>query len=285
MTLDRRTFCQCMACFAAAALLPTRIATADAEPEFLCSVVDDLPSDEFSIEGYADTAGAAASAVVSVLNEFAITPYGTMFLDHRWLRSHGRTKNTGVITLGVHFIEATSDQRETVESLAPQWLEGELGRTIAFQFGVDADHSEIRIAFDPGGGNNSKVGRKALGVSKSRRTMNLAQTTRRAVLHEFGHALGLQHEHAHPASGIVWNEEVVIAELRASQGWTPEYIRANVINRYGKEAACIGDPQMNRDSIMMYEIPARWTKNGFSTKLTRDISDRDRRCLEGVYKT
>lgn len=31
--------------------------------------------------------------------------------------------------------------------------------------------------------------------------------------HEFGHALGLAHEHQNPAGGIEWNEEVILRNL------------------------------------------------------------------------
>ena len=34
---------------------------------------------------------------------------------------------------------------------------------------------------------------------------------RRVVLHEFGHALGLIHEHQNPEGGIEWNEPAVKA--------------------------------------------------------------------------
>jgi serralysin len=94
----------------------------------------------------------------------------------------------------------------------------------------------------------------------------------------------LHHEHHHPEGKYIWDDDVVIAELRASQGWTPEYIITNVINRFSSAAACVGDPEFNQDSIMLYEIPARWTKNGVSSPLNTEISARDRQCLVGVYR-
>jgi hypothetical protein len=39
---------------------------------------------------------------------------------------------------------------------------------------------------------------------------------RRTVLHEFGHALGLVHEHATPAGGIKWNREQVEREVKGA---------------------------------------------------------------------
>ena len=44
---------------------------------------------------------------------------------------------------------------------------------------------------------------------KGKTTMNLGWVTRRSVLHETGHALGLLHEHQNPKGTIDWNEKQV----------------------------------------------------------------------------
>ena len=55
------------------------------------------------------------------------------------------------------------------------------------------------------------------------------------ILHEFGHALGLKHEHQNPAFRIQWNESAIIQHLKQSQGWSEAQIRHNVINRLNEK--------------------------------------------------
>lgn len=279
--LNRRQFCVGACCAGASAGRGPAANAADLEG-IVCGTVY-APDVAFSLEAYSAALGLDVARVRATLARFKLTPFGTALLAKRWRKTDGLTPNTGKITLGIHFLDGSSADRSRVMSIAPKWLEGELGNAIAFKFDVPRKKSQVRISFASDGGNTSEVGRDALPVSSSKKTMNLQQTTDRAILHEFGHALGLSHEHAHPKSGIVWTEPVVIAELYAKYGWSEAKVRANVMNRYSKEYACIGDKSFNRKSIMMYEIPERWTLNGFSSKLTTKISARDRSCVVGIY--
>ena len=53
-------------------------------------------------------------------------------------------------------------------------------------------------------------GSEASGKPKEEEcTMNLARIERATVLHQFGHALGLEHEHQHPTAPLEWNQEKV----------------------------------------------------------------------------
>ncbi|HKG84980.1 MAG TPA: hypothetical protein VKB16_17765, partial [Beijerinckiaceae bacterium] len=73
------------------------------------------------------------------------------------------------------------------------------------------------------------------GVPKNQPTMHLADTEDRPVLHEFGHVLGLRHEHHHPASGIVWNKPVVYRELRQQFGWSKAMVDSNIFERFTQD--------------------------------------------------
>ena len=87
--------------------------------------------------------------------------------------------------------------------------------------------------------------------------------TRRVVLHEFGHALGLIHEHQNPENAIVWNRDAVIRDLSGPpNNWSLPVIESNMFEQYAK-AEVLGTP-VDKDSIMMYPIPKNWTSNGFS---------------------
>lgn len=211
-----------------------------------------------------------------------ISPYGTAFLRDRWLRSDGLTPNTGKITLGVHFLNGSPALRERAAQAASQWTEGSpLAQRLAYRFDVSPQDSQIRVSFGKGG-NWSYVGRQNLQYSKNEKTMNLENIEDFVICHEFGHAWCLQHEHQFP-NAIKWNEAQVIADYKREQGWSESQIRSNILSKLGSDAICVGNPQFNAKSIMLYPTRPEWTNNTFSSDWNTQISDGDTRCLRGIY--
>jgi serralysin len=277
--ISRRSFlfgacCAVHAWPAAAAPLPT---------SFICATPDD---DELS-------PGAAIDAPAVAQTPSAPGAAARFPLPHRvgatldpqslWTERDGATPDSGVITLNICLLNGTGAERRLVRRVAPEWTEGTLGNRIKLRFIADRKGSHVRIRFRGGKGNLSQVGRRGLKVPSNRETMNLDDVNRRGVLHEFGHVLGLRHEHQNPASGIVWNKPVVIAAL-AKRGWSRAKVEDNIFKRFSKDCACPGDPSADSHSIMMYPFPKDWTLNGFSTHLNQNISPRDRRCLVREYR-
>src|SRR5947207_15145721 len=81
------------------------------------------------------------------------------------------------------------------------------------------------------------------------------------MLHEFGHALGMIHEHQSPANGIKWNKEAVIKALSGPPNyWDLPTIQFNVFDRYS--ATQTQFTQFDPKSIMLYSFPKEWTLNG-----------------------
>ena len=63
--------------------------------------------------------------------------------------------------------------------------------------------------------------------------MNLGFLDGGTAGHEFGHAIGLAHEHQNPAGGIEWNEARVIQDLSGPpNNWDEAQIRHNVLKKY-----------------------------------------------------
>jgi serralysin len=186
--------------------------------------------------------------------------------------------------LRITFLNGHPSVQQKVTFYAWQWSHY---ANIIFNFGSDPD-AEIRIIFTKGE-SSSFVGMEAMKVPQHLPTMKLALTSSspeevfsHVVLHEFGHVLGLIHEHQNPISGIQWNEKAVFEELTAPPyEWTTEQIEINIF-----ESLSIPQIQFTSFdpwSIMLYRIPARWTLDGFSSNWNYKLSETDKEFVRTIY--
>lgn len=187
----------------------------------------------------------------------------------------GKTWMNGT-TLHVRFIGGTAQQKATAREQAGWWSDA-CNLTFAFD---DAPGAEIRIAFNSDDGAWSYVGTDCRGIPADQPTMNLGFLDGGTAGHEFGHAIGLAHEHQNPQGGIQWNEEVVIRELSQSPNfWDEATARHNVLRKYTVDQ--INGTAFDPDSIMLYFFPASWTLNGIATKANEVLSAMDRAFVAG----
>jgi hypothetical protein len=174
-------------------------------------------------------------------------------------------------TLRVRFMGGTAAEQRTARDQSAWWAEH---ANLKFVFNNDPD-AEIRIAFDHSDGAWSYIGTDARQIPINAPTMNLGFLDGGTAAHEFGHAIGLGHEHQNPSGGIQWNEEIVIRDLAGSPNfWDEATARHNVIEKYA--ANQIRGTAFDPDSIMLYFFPNSWVKSGKGTKANDVLSALDK---------
>ena len=174
-------------------------------------------------------------------------------------------------TLRVRFIGGGAAQRATAREQAMWWTQH---ANLNFNFN-DAPDAEIRVAFDSADGAWSYIGTDNRGIPLNQPTMNLGFLDGGTAGHEFGHAIGLAHEHQNPAGGIEWNEATVIRSLSGPpNNWDEATIRHNVLNKY--QADQIRGTAFDPDSIMLYFFPGSWVKSGVGTHANEVLSAVDK---------
>jgi hypothetical protein len=196
-------------------------------------------------------------------NRRAIVPIGKLWMNGSTLR--------------VRFIGGSAAQRAKAREQAQWWS---AVANLKFDFN-DAPDAEIRIAFDPDDGAWSYVGTDNRGIPLNQPTMNLGFMDGGTAAHEFGHAIGLAHEHQNPAGGIEWNEAVVLRELAGPpNNWNAATIRHNVLSKYS--ASQIKGTSFDPDSIMLYFFPGTWVKSGVGTHANEVLSRLDKGYIGGA---
>jgi hypothetical protein len=183
-------------------------------------------------------------------------------------------------SLRIYFQEGSQKDQDFVESVAKEWLKY---ANLKFEYSDNPD-AHIRIGFQPSDGSWSAVGTDCLDLSyfpKNDRTVNFGWLDKSVVLHEFGHAIGLGHEHQNPRGGIKWNEPVVIEALKGPPNyWSDEVSRFNVIQKYAVNQIIGTD--FDPDSIMLYFFPVEWTLNGIATHENEELSKIDKAFIAGA---
>ena len=246
-------------------------------------------------------AGPSASATYKMLDSIPPARFQKMFQSHKLVGSPGLAwKKQRVIT--VAFYGGSDDVYQLIEQTAKEWTA--LGGQMSFSFtdssGVyrrwapddKSPTANIRIAFDDSG-YWSLLGVLAKNADPSESTMNFggfpeeltkyfhgqnnaewrtsyAHTT---VLHEFGHALGLSHEHFNLQCQKDLQMDTIIAYLMTPpNNWSQEQARFNIDAQYYAqilaqqagplESRLINSPNTDQSSTMLYVFQDKYYKSG-----------------------
>jgi len=191
--------------------------------------------------------------------------------------------------ISVSFLQGDPPLQDKVRNVALEWTAPGMAN-LTLEFRKDTTHTDIRIAFIQGAGSWSYVGTTCRRIPFPNPTMNYGWLNssssdaeiRRVVLHEFGHALGLVHEHQHPEGCMKWDYNKVIEELSGPpNNWDIEAIVHNVFQAYAADETNFTQPDPK--SIMMYSLPASWTLDGFSVPLNSELSPTDKQFIQKQY--
>ncbi len=157
---------------------------------------------------------------------------------------------------------------------------------LKFVYVDNPQHANVRISFDPDGGAWSLVGTDCLHV-KSKPTMNLGWYDVGTVLHEFGHVLGMVHEHQNPKGDdghpnpIDWNDSKVYAWASQTQGWDKQTTEKNILSKYANNQ--INGSEFDPLSIMLYFFPKSLTLDNEGTHQNLRLSGADALWINKMY--
>lgn len=199
----------------------------------------------------------------------------------RYVELKGVKWKTGQ-TLRILFMGGTAEERQLVRETAVEWTKY---ANLNFEFYDSREqlgnrNSDIRISFDKKGGSNSAVGTHATYYGQDDATMNFGWNSRKTILHEFGHMLGLKHEHQNPSAGIPWNRPLIY-DYFAKQGWDKAKVDRAVFDEL--DVNTVNYSKYDKDSIMVYEFPASWTTNGMSAQRGDGLSEMDKIGIAKMY--
>lgn len=245
--------------------------------------------------------GAIAPSANKMLDSIPPALFQKMFRSHKLVGSPGLAwKKQRVIT--VAFDGGSDELYRLIEQTANEWTA--LGGQLSFSFKDDTGHyrhwtpsdkspmANIRIAFDDTG-YWSLLGVLAKNVDPGDSTMSFegfpldlqqyfygqnaaewrisyAHTT---VLHEFGHAIGLSHEHFNQQCQRDLKMDTIIAYLMGPpNNWSQEQARFNMDAQYYAhilaqqagplESKLITSPATDQSSVMLYLFPVNYYSSG-----------------------
>lgn len=197
----------------------------------------------------------------------------------------------------VCFLDGNSNSKAFFVDLAKSWLSSAHGLIVDFGsspnfYNCTSQNGDIRVSFS-GSGDWSYVGRDATLIAPGKPTLNLSTlrgglTPRtKAIatgntLHEFGHALGAEHEHQRSEFATCL-AQLDLVRVKQETGWDDDKVQANITGILKGRGETTYDPY----SVMNYQFPATWFKSGSDSSCLRErrleLSQGDKNLIAHLY--
>ena len=175
-------------------------------------------------------------------------------------------------TITVGFLGGTDEQKARFRSSLDEWL-AHANLKVSF---TEPARAQIRVSFEAGA-SWSYIGTMALKFTDtSQATTNIGSIEHDAMLHEIGHALGLNHEHQNPNAAGVLNLEVMVA----GTSWlTPELSEDLFLARSPYPGTRPFDP----GSVMSFEMRPEYLRDPSTFRAVSGLSESDRSYIATLY--
>ncbi len=176
----------------------------------------------------------------------------------KWWRAGG-------VNLTVSFLDTPpASVRSKILAHANAW-----GQSANIQFRETALGGQVRIARAPGDGYWSFLGTDILQIAAGQPTMNLDSFSdatpdseyKRVVRHEFGHTIGMAHEHMRRQIVSRIDPQKAIAYFAMMDGWDAQMVRDQVLTPL-EDSTLTATPSADVTSIMCYQLPGTITVDG-----------------------
>lgn len=177
-----------------------------------------------------------------------------------------------------------------------QVVEKYLSPLINLKFDWDApiDKAEVRITFDPSLGAWSAIGTQTLDMTDGA-TMNLgwldddtnydfeqAKGTGAVIVHEFGHLLGMIHEHSRADADLPWNCDAVYKSLGGPpNNWDKEKVNENVFEQIPTDQ--FNGSKYDPKSIMHYYFEPAYFCGNVTLPHNTKLSELDIEWISKMY--